>query len=102
VPSLSIQADPPVAVVDKVVDKRGTRKVAEAYLQYLYSPQGQELAAKHYYRPTDKTVYAKYAAQFPKVNTFTVRDVYGDWKAIQKTHLADGALFDQIYLPSAK
>lgn len=102
VPSLSIDAVPAFAVVDKVVDRHGTRKVAEAYLQYLYSPQGQEIAAKHFYRPVDKTVYAKYATQFPKVKTFTVKEVYGDWKTVQKTHLADNGLFDQIYQPSAK
>lgn len=98
IPSISIHAEPPVAVVDKVVDRRGTRKVAEAYLQYLYSPEAQELAAKHYYRPSDKVVYAKYASQFPKLSLFTVADTYGDWKTIQKIHLGDGALFDQIYL----
>ena len=102
IPSLSIQAEPAVAVVDKVVDKRGTRKVAEAYLQYLYSPQGQDIAAKHFYRPIDKAVYAKYASQFPAVKTFTVQEVFGDWKSVQKTHLADNALFDQIYQPGAK
>jgi sulfate transport system substrate-binding protein len=102
VPSVSIQAEPVVAVVDKIADKHGTRKVAEAYLQFLYTPQGQEIAAKHYYRPNDKAVFAKYAAQFPKLNTFTVREVYGDWPTLIKTHLADGALFDQIYQPGAK
>ena len=102
VPSLSIQAEPAAAVVDKIADKHGTRKVAEAYLQFLYTPQGQEIAAKHYYRPNDKAVFAKYAAQFPKLNTFTVREVYGDWQNVVKTHLADGALFDQIYQPGAK
>jgi sulfate/thiosulfate-binding protein len=98
VPPLSIQAEPPVSVVDKVVDKRGTRKVAEAYLQYLYSPEAQEIAARHFYRPTDKVVWAKHEKEFAKVNVFTVKDVFGDWKQIQKKHLADGALFDQIYL----
>jgi sulfate/thiosulfate transport system substrate-binding protein len=98
VPPLSIQAEPPVSVVDKVVDKKGTRKVAEAYLQYLYTPEAQELAAKHFYRPTDKAVFAKYAQQFAKLNLFTVKEVFGDWRQIQKKHLSDGALFDQIYL----
>jgi sulfate transport system substrate-binding protein len=98
VPPISIQAEPPVSVVDKVVDKKGTRKVAEAYLQYLYSPEAQEIMAKHFYRPSDKAVLAKYEKQFAKVNQFTVKEVFGDWQQIQKKHLADGALFDQIYL----
>ncbi|NEX63991.1 sulfate ABC transporter substrate-binding protein [Noviherbaspirillum galbum] len=98
VPPLSIQAEPPVSVVDKVVDKKGTRKVAEAYLQYLYTPEAQEIAARHFYRPTDKTVYARHARQFAKLDLFTVKEVFGDWHQIQKKHLADGALFDQIYL----
>jgi sulfate/thiosulfate transport system substrate-binding protein len=98
VPPLSIQAEPPVSVVDKVVDKKGTRKVAEAYLQYLYSPEAQEIIARHFYRPSDKAVLAKYEKQFTKVNQFTVKEVFGDWKQIQKKHLSDGALFDQIYL----
>jgi len=99
VPSVSILAEPPVAVVDKVVDRRGTRKEAEAYLKYLYSPEGQEIAAKHYYRPTDPTIAKKYAAQFPKVKLFTVDEVAGSWKQAQKKHFADGGLFDKIYQP---
>ncbi|KMJ54868.1 sulfate transporter subunit [Vogesella sp. EB] len=95
-PSLSILAEPPVSVVDKVVDKRGTRKVAEAYLQYLYSPQGQELAAANYYRPRDAKVAAKYADKFSKVKLFTIDQVFGGWTRAQKTHFADGAIFDQI------
>lgn len=95
-PSLSILAEPPVSVVDKVVDKRGTRKVAEAYLQYLYSPQGQELAAANYYRPRDAKVAAKYADKFSKVRLFTIDQVFGGWTKAQKTHFADGAIFDQI------
>ncbi|WP_374497339.1 sulfate ABC transporter substrate-binding protein [Vogesella indigofera] len=95
-PSLSILAEPPVSVVDKVVDKRGTRKVAEAYLQYLYSPQGQELAAANYYRPRDAKVAAKYADKFSKVKLFTIDQVFGGWTKAQKTHFADGAIFDQI------
>jgi sulfate/thiosulfate transport system substrate-binding protein len=98
VPSISILAEPPVSVVDKVVDKRGTRKVAQAYLEYLYTPEAQEIAAKNFYRPTDPKVAAKYAGQFSKVERFTVADVFGDWKQIQKKHLADGAIFDQVYL----
>ncbi|MCX7276689.1 MAG: sulfate ABC transporter substrate-binding protein [Burkholderiales bacterium] len=96
-PSLSILAEPPVSVVDKVVDKRGTRKVAEAYLQYLYSPVGQDLAGKNYYRPRDKTAAAKYAKQFGNVNLFTIDDLFGGWTKAQKTHFADGGVFDQFY-----
>jgi len=96
-PPTSILAEPPVAVVDKVVDKRGTRKVAEAYLEYLYSPVGQEIAAKNFYRPIDDKVAAKYAAQFPKIALFTIDDVFGGWTKAQKTHFADGGVFDQIY-----
>ncbi len=98
-PSISILAEPPVAVVDKVVDKRGTRAVAEAYLQYLYSPEAQELAARHYYRPRDETVAAKYAASFPKIPLFTIDAVFGGWDKAQQTHFADGGVFDQIYHP---
>jgi sulfate transport system substrate-binding protein len=97
VPSLSILAEPPVTVVDKVADKRGTRKVAQAYLEYLYSPEGQEIAAKHYYRPRDTKVAAKYAKQFANVKLFTIDDVFGGWQKAQKTHFADGGVFDQIY-----
>ncbi len=97
-PSVSILAEPPVAVVDKVADKRGTRKVAEAYLQYLYSDEGQEIAAKNYYRPTSPKTLAKYAAQYPKVKLFTIDEVTGNWAKTQKAHFADGGLFDQIYL----
>ncbi|WP_263771767.1 sulfate ABC transporter substrate-binding protein, partial [Propionivibrio soli] len=96
-PSLSILAEPPVSVVDKTVDKRGTRPVAEAYLNYLYSPEGQEIAAKHYYRPRDEKVAAKYAKQFAKVNLITIDEVFGGWDKAQKTHFADGGTFDQIY-----
>ncbi len=101
-PSVSILAEPPVSVVDKVVDKRGTRKVAEAYLQYLYSDEGQEIAAKNYYRPVSEKVAKKYATQYPKVKLFTIDEVSGGWTKTQKTHFADGGLFDQIYLPSKK
>ena len=97
VPSLSILAEPPVAVVDKVVDRKGTRAVAQAYLEYLYSPEGQQLAGKHYYRPTDPAAAARFAGQFPKVNLFTVDEVFGGWTQAQKTHFADGGTFDQIY-----
>ena len=96
-PSLSILAEPPVSIVDKTVDKRGTRKVSEAYLEYLYSPEAQELAAKHYYRPRDEKVAAKYAKQFAKVNLITIDEVFGGWEKAQKKHFADGGSFDQIY-----
>jgi sulfate transport system substrate-binding protein len=98
-PPLSILAEPPVAVVDKVVDKKGTREVAQAYLEYLYTPEGQEIAARNFYRPIDAKVAAKYERQFPKVNLFTIDDVFGGWAKAQKTHFADGGVFDQIYLP---
>lgn len=96
-PPNSILAEPPVAVVDKVVDKRGTRDVAQAYLEYLYSPEGQDIAGKNFYRPTDAKAAAKYAKQFPKLALFSINDVYGGWTKAQKTHFADGGLFDQIY-----
>jgi sulfate transport system substrate-binding protein len=95
-PSVSILAEPPVAVVDKVVDKKGTRKVATEYLNYLYTPEGQEIAAKNYYRPTDKKVAAKYAKQFANVKLFGIDEVFGGWTKAQKTHFADGGVFDQI------
>jgi sulfate transport system substrate-binding protein len=97
VPSVSILAEPSVAVVDKVVDKRGTRAVAEAYLQYLYTPAGQEVAAKNYYRPRLQTVAAKYDKVFPKLTLFTIDQVFGGWRKTQKTHFEDGGVFDQIY-----
>jgi sulfate transport system substrate-binding protein len=97
VPPTSILAEPTVSLVDKVVDKRGTRTVAQAYLEYLYSPEGQEIAAKHYYRPVDPKVAAKYAAQFPKVKLFTLGEIVGDWRKTNKVHFADGGIFDQIY-----
>lgn len=97
IPSQSILAEPPVTIVDKVVDKRGTRKVAEAYVQYLYSPAGQEIAVKNYYRPTDAKIAAKYAKSFPKVDLFTIENTFGGWTKAQKTHFADGGVFDQIY-----
>ena len=99
-PSLSILAEPPVSIVDKVVDKRGTRKVAQAYLEYLYTPEGQEIAARNYYRPIDKKVAAAPAKQFAKVTLITVDEVFGGWTKAQKTHFDDGGTFDQIYAPS--
>jgi sulfate/thiosulfate-binding protein len=101
VPSLSILAEPPVAVVDKNVDRKGTRKVAEAYLEYLYSDEGQEIAAKNYYRPTSAKVAAKHAGKFPKVALFTINDAFGGWQKAAKTHFSDGGTFDQIYKPGA-
>lgn len=98
IPSLSVLAEPPVAVVDKVADKRGTRQVAQAYLEYLYSEEGQEIAAKHFYRPTLDKVAEKYAKQFPKVELFKIDEAFGGWKNAHKTHFADGGTFDQIYL----
>ena len=99
VPSLSILAEPPVTIVDKVVDKHRTRDVAQTYLNYLYSPEGQEIAARHYYRPRLESVAAKYAKTFPKVNLFTIDELFGGWQKAQKTHFEDGGVFDQIYLP---
>lgn len=95
-PSLSILAEPPVSIVDKVVDKHGTRKVAQAYLEYLYTKEGQEIAARNYYRPRLKSVAAKYT-HFAKVKFFTIDDLFGGWQKAQKTHFADGGVFDQIY-----
>ena len=100
VPSQSILAEPPVSVVDGVVDKRGTRAVAEAYLQYLYTPEGQEIAARNFYRPRLQSVAEKYASTFPKVKLFTLADVVGDWHTAQTVHFADGGVFDQIYQPN--
>jgi sulfate transport system substrate-binding protein len=97
VPSYSILAEPPVAVVDKVVNRRGTAAVANAYLEYLYSAEGQEIAARNYYRPRLKSIADKHAWQFPKLTLFTVNDVFGGWRNAQKTHFADGGVFDQIY-----
>jgi sulfate transport system substrate-binding protein len=96
-PSVSILAEPPVAVVDKVANKHKTAAVAKAYLEYLYTFEGQEIAARHYYRPRSQSVAAKYAAQFPQINLFTVDQVFGGWTKAQKTHFADGGTFDQIY-----
>jgi sulfate transport system substrate-binding protein len=96
-PTLSILAEPPVSVVDKVVDKHGTRKVAEEYLRYLYSKEGQEIAAKHFYRPRDPEIAAKYAKQFPSLSLVTIDEVFGGWAKAQAAHFADGGSFDRIY-----
>lgn len=102
VPSVSILAEPPVTVVDKVVDRRGTRALAEAYVQYLYSPEGQEIAAKHHYRPRDQKVAARFAGTFANVKLFSIDEVFGGWQKAQKTHFADGGVFDQLYKPGAR
>jgi len=101
-PSTSILAEPPVAVVDRNVDKHNTRKAAEAYLQFLYTDEGQEIIAKNYYRPATEKAARKYAIQFPKVKLFTLAEVAGDWNRAQKAHFADGGVFDQVYQPDRK
>jgi len=97
IPSATILAEPPVAVVDKVARQHGTEKVARAYLEYLYSPEAQDLAAKYFYRPRLKAVADKYANVFPRVNTFTVLEGCGGWQNAQAKHFSDGGTFDQIY-----
>jgi len=97
VPSVSILAEPPVALVDKVVDRKGTRAAAEAYLKYWYTKEAQEIAGRNFYRPTDPEVAQKYAGSFAKVDLFTIDDVFGGWTKAQKTHFTDGGVFDQIY-----
>ncbi|MCW2240152.1 sulfate ABC transporter substrate-binding protein [Azospirillum canadense] len=97
VPSLSILAEPPVAVVDSVVDRKGTRKVAEAYVQYLYTREGQEVAAKNFYRPRHPELARQYAGRFADVRLVTIDEVFGGWRKAQATHFADGGVFDQIY-----
>ena len=96
---MSVLAEPPVTLVDKVADRHGTRAVAQAYLEYLYTPQGQEIAAQRFYRPRLPEVAAKYDGKFPKLKLFTVDEVFGGWQKAQKTHFADGGVFDQIYQP---
>ena len=95
IPSVSVRADFPVAVVDKVVARKGSRKIAEAYLEYLFSAAGQEIVAKHYNRPIDPGVASRYASQFPAIRLVTIEDVFGGWEAVAKTHFADGGLLDQ-------
>jgi sulfate/thiosulfate-binding protein len=102
IPSVSILAEPPVAVVDHIAQRHGNEAVAKAYLEYLYSPEGQEIAAHNGYRPRLEAVAKKYASQFPDVKMFTVKDVFGGWTKAQKTHFADGGTFDQIYSPGGK
>jgi sulfate transport system substrate-binding protein len=96
-PSLSILAEPPVAVVDKVVDKKGTRATAQAYLEFLYTPEGQDIAGKHYYRPVDQAAAAKYAKQFPQLKLFTVDEQFGGWAKAHQAHFADGGSFDRVF-----
>jgi sulfate/thiosulfate transport system substrate-binding protein len=96
-PSVSILAEPPIAIVDRVVDRKGTRKIAEAYLRYLYSPEAQDVIAQNYYRPRLPEIAAKYDAQFPKVNLFTIDELFGGWQKAQSEHFSDGGVFDQIY-----
>jgi len=96
-PSVSILAEPPVSIVDKVVDRKGTREIATAYLEYLYTPEGQEIAAKNFYRPRLAEVAEKYSKEFPKIELFTVDDTFGGWTNAQKTYFDDGGVFDQIY-----
>ena len=102
VPSVSILAEPPVALVDRNVDKRGTRAAAEAYLQFLYSEEGQELAARHFFRPRSQAVAARHASRFPSVSLFTIDEVFGGWRKAQKAHFDDGGAFDQLYAPQAR
>jgi sulfate/thiosulfate transport system substrate-binding protein len=98
-PSMSILAEPTVTLVDRVVDKHGTRAVAQAYLEYLYTPEGQRIAAKNYYRPRSEEIAARYADKFPKIELITIDEVFGGWRKAQKTHFDDGGTFDQIYKP---
>jgi sulfate/thiosulfate transport system substrate-binding protein len=98
-PSVSVLAEPPVALVDKVAGKHGTKEVARAYLEYLYTPEGQEIVVKHFYRPRLASVASKYESQFPRVKLFTIDEVFGGWKKAHAAHFADGASFDQIYQP---
>lgn len=99
-PPFSILAEPPVAVVDKVVDKKGTRAVAQAYLEFLYTPEGQALAAKHYYRPRDRAALAQAPVRFPDLKLVTIDEVFGGWQKAQKAHFSDGGVFDQMYQPA--
>jgi len=97
-PSVSILAEPPVAMVDRVVDRKGTREVAQAYLEFLYTQQGQDIAARNYYRPRDQTVAAHYAERFPALKMVTIDD-FGGWDSAQTAYFADGAMFDRIFAP---
>ncbi len=101
VPRSSILAEPPIAVVDRNVDRHGTRALAQAYLEFLYTPEGQEIAARHFYRPRDPKVAARYATKFPKIDLFTIDAVFGGWQKAQAAHFGDGGVFDQIYTPGS-
>ena len=98
-PAVSILAEPPVTVVDRVANRKGTRAVAQGYLEFLYTDQGQEIAAKNFYRPRNAAIATRYARQFPRITMFTINEVFGSWARAQATHFADGGLFDQIYQP---
>lgn len=98
IPSISILAEPPVTIVDKNADRRGVRDIAQAYLKYLYSKEGQETAARNFYRPSDPEIARKYAHQFPAINLFTINEVFGGWTKAQNIHFKDGGLFDKIYI----
>jgi sulfate transport system substrate-binding protein len=102
VPKQSILAEPPVAVVDTYANKHGTKPVAQAYLDFLYTPEGQEIIAKRHYRPRLESAVTKYASQFPKLELFTIEEVFGGWQKAHAKHFADGAIFDQIYQPWQK
>jgi len=101
-PSISILAEPPVALVDRVVDRRGTRKVAQAYLEFLYTPEAQDIIGRNFYRPVEAKAAAKYEKQFPKLNLVTVDEAFGGWQKAQKTHFVDGGVFDQVFTPGAR
>jgi len=98
-PSVSILTEPPVTIVDRVVDKRGSRQVAQAYLEFLYCETAQDIAARHFYRPRLNAVAGKHAAQFQALRLFTVAEVFGGWQAVHRRHFADGGIFDQLYQP---
>jgi sulfate transport system substrate-binding protein len=102
VPKVSILAEPPVAVVDRYADKHGTRAIAREYLEYLYSDEGQEIAARHHYRPRSEKAAARHPGGFPRLELFTVDEVFGGWEKAQRTHFADGAIFDQISVPQGR
>jgi sulfate transport system substrate-binding protein len=100
-PSVSVLAEPPVALIDSVVDRKGTRAVAEAYLEYLYTPEGQDIGARNFFRPTNAEVAARYAQQFPEVRMFTVDEVFGGWARAQAEHFADGGIYDRVFLATS-
>ncbi|HEY9181905.1 MAG TPA: sulfate ABC transporter substrate-binding protein, partial [Gammaproteobacteria bacterium] len=101
-PSVSVLAEPPVALIDGVVDRKETRAVAEAYLEFLYSPEGQDIAARNFFRPTDPEVLARYANEFPPLRLFTVDDVFGGWPKAQQEHFSDGGVYDRLFAAAAE